>query len=483
MDRVKQGILRWTFRITEHARLLVAPLWAFILKLSQRIRDQHLQHMFVQSIPLLTASLLTGFIAVSYAKVFAMIEEFALHVFRWNAFVYLPVMLGATLIGYLLVRRFAPYARGSGIPQVMAAIELAVPGKTSSVNKLLNIRVMVIKILSSLFVVLGGGVVGREGPTIQISAAVFHLIDELLPKSWPRLSKKAVIMAGASAGLAAAFNTPLGGVVFAIEELTKLHINNFKSAVFTTVILSGLTAQAILGPYLYLGYPETKGLRLVVLLFVILTSILAGFASGAMTASIRRLQHWLQHVQRDYIRILYVLGGALSIWICLIFCGELAMVSGKNVISTTLFSDVNHVAWYVPLVRFFGPIVSFSSGVAGGVFAPSLSAGASIGSYIASLLALNKPETNMLILSGMVAFLSGVTRAPFTSAILVLEMTDNNNVIMHLMLAAMFGSSVARIVDRQSLYHYLKKNYEREVDRESVSYPSVQATEFVPAQT
>ena len=158
----------------------------------------------------------------------------------------------------------------------MAAIELATPQDNHKVKKLLSIRVIIIKILSSFFMILGGGVVGREGPTIQIAGSVFRKINQILPDWWPKVSKRNMIMTGAAAGLAAAFNTPLGGIVFAIEELTKTHISYFRTALFTAVIIAGLTAQALFGPYLYLGYPVIKGLSVYIFLGVILVAMLAG---------------------------------------------------------------------------------------------------------------------------------------------------------------------------------------------------------------
>jgi len=133
--------------------------------------------------------------------------------------------------------------------------------------------------------ILGGGVVGREGPTIQIAGSVFRKINQILPDWWPKVSKRNMIMTGAAAGLAAAFNTPLGGIVFAIEELTKTHISYFRTALFTAVIIAGLTAQDLFGPYLYLGYPIIKGLSIYIFLGVILVAVLAGLG-GSITGRI-----------------------------------------------------------------------------------------------------------------------------------------------------------------------------------------------------
>lgn len=104
-------------------------------------------------------------------------------------------------------------------------------------------------------------------------------------------------------------------------------------------------------------------------------------------------------------------------------------------------------------------MLSFTTGAAGGIFAPAPGAGVSIGSLVASWFKVSDVDTNMLILAGMVAFLTGVTRSPFTSVILVLEMTDRHNVIFHLILAGMIASLVSILIDKHSLYDHLKVQY------------------------
>src|SRR6201989_2428705 len=141
----------------------------------------------------------------------------------------------------------------------MAAIELSSANSDEKIKTLLSIRIMLIKVCSSIVMVFGGDAIGREGPTIQIAGSVFYKINQWLPSWWPKISRINMIMAGAAAGLAAAFNTPLGGIVFAVEELTRTHVSFYRTALFSGVIIAGLTAQAILGPYLYLGFPDVSG--------------------------------------------------------------------------------------------------------------------------------------------------------------------------------------------------------------------------------
>ena len=137
--------------------------------------------------------------------------------------------------------------------------------------------------------------------------------------------------------------------------------------------------------------------------------------------------------------------------------------SGKEIMERTLFTADKHEDWYVPLFRMIGPALSFTSGGAGGIFAPALSAGASIGSVISGWIHLSPNETNVVILGGMVAFLTGITRAPFTSAIIVLEMTDRHSLIFHLMLAGMVSSLISVMVSKKSLYDLLKNSYLEEI--------------------
>ncbi|HVY74593.1 MAG TPA: chloride channel protein, partial [Puia sp.] len=118
--------------------------------------------------------------------------------------------------------------------------------------------------------------------------------------------------------------------------------------------------------------------------------------------------------------------------------------------------------WYTPLVRVSGSVISYSTGAAGGVFAPALASGASIGSVLSSWMHLSDSNTNLLILTGMVGFLTGITRTPFTSSILVLEMTDRHSLIFYLMLAGMVAGIAAVVVDRHSFYDHLKIQYLRE---------------------
>ena len=435
-------------------------------RIFDRISNERVKQNILQAIPFWIASLLTGFVAVLYAYLFSIAEKgtaFLMDHGRWTLFIATPVCF---FTAWWLVKRFAPFARGSGIPQVIASIELATPKEEQKINKLLNLKVIWVKISSSLIMALGGGIIGREGPTIQIAGSIFRKVNQWLPSWWPKISRRNMIMTGAAAGLAAAFNTPLGGLVFTVEELTRTHISYFRTALFTGVILAGLTAQALLGPYLYLGYPDVSHLSGWIFAAVLLTALIAGLAGSGMCRLILMIMNVTGRWKSNSKKIIYIIACALLVALIGFIWGSPMIGSGKEVMTHALFTDDKHVAWYVPIVRMLGSVLSFTTGAAGGVFAPALGAGASIGSVLSGWLHCSASNSNLLILAGMVAFLTGVTRTPFTSAILVLEMTDRHNVIFHLMLAAMVASLVSLLVDRRSFYDRLKNRFIHELNQE-----------------
>lgn len=429
-----------------------------------RIRNENLKKNALQAIPFWIASIITGLAAVLYTKLFVAAENFSSMVFNqhaWMLFVLSPVCF---VLAWWLVQRFAPYTRGSGIPQVMAAIEVSSPKSNKIIDKLLGLRIILVKVLSSLVMALGGGAIGREGPTIQIAASIYKIVYQLLPKWWPKIAKKNMIVTGAAAGLAAAFNTPLGGIVFAIEELTKTHFSYYKTAIFSSVIIAGLSAQALLGPYLYLGYPKLDGLSGSIFFGVALVAIISGLLGSAMSKLILFIFAWKAKFKFSYHHMLFVVTCSVVLISLAYFVNSEVLGSGKDIMQKTLFTADKYVHWYTPLLRIGGPLVSFTTGAAGGIFAPALGAGASIGSLVASWFNVSDIDTNMLILSGMVGFLTGVTRSPFTSVILVLEMTDRHNVIFHLILAGMLASLVSILIDKHSLYDHLKVQYIKDLN-------------------
>ena len=443
-----------------------------ILKRSfDRISNDKIKHNFLQAVPFWVASLITGLVAVFYSRAFAFLESQTFSIFHdhgWAIFILTPVCF---VIAWWLVVKYAPYARTSGIPQVMAAVEFAATNYDKKIKKLLSLRVFFIKMVSGLLMIFGGGAVGKEGPTIQMAGIIFRKINEWLPKWWPPVSRSNMITAGAAAGLAAAFNTPLGGVVFVIEELTKTHLSYFKTALFTAVIIAGLTAQGILGPYLYLGFPSVTQISSSIIFPILFVGLVAGLLGAYMSKILLVLFRWKKTFKFRYQHLIYVFSCGIITASIAFFIDPQVLGSGKQIMLTTLFSADKYVHWYTAFFRVVGPIISFGTGASAGIFAPSLSAGASVGSFIAGLFNASNSNANLLILCGMVALLTGVTRTPFTSAILVLEMTDRNSVIFYLMIAGLIANLVAISVDKHSLYDHLKVQSIHDLTHEDEDQP------------
>ncbi len=453
-----------------------------IKTLYDSIDNTHLKKNLLNALPFWVGAFATGFASVLFAMMFQQAENITLFIYeknKWILFGFTPLCF---VLSYWIVQKYAPYAKGSGIPQVTAAIELTNPKQNYIVNKLLSLKIIFIKVCSSLVMVMGGGAIGREGPIIQISASIFKKINDCLPEWYPKISKRNMIVTGAAAGLASAFNTPLGGIVFAIEELTKTHFSFFKSALLTGVIIAGLTALNLLGPYLYLGYPTLSDLPIWIFLFVLLVALVAGLSGSLMGKVILFIFKKKLLIKKNYQKILFVVGCGLIIAALGIFLDFKVFGSGKDFIISTLFTNDKDTAWYIPFLRIIGPILSFSIGSSGGIFAPSLSAGASVGAYIATLFHLTANSTNLLVLCGMVSFLSGITRSPFTSSILVIEMTNSHNIIFYVMLSALLANLAANFVSKHSFYDYLKTQYLVEMLHES-NIDNKKNDEIIAAET
>ncbi|MBF9239437.1 chloride channel protein [Hymenobacter sp. BT683] len=441
-------------------------------RLLQRLYTDRMRRLILQSFPFWFASVVVGFVAVGYERLFIWAEQVSFAWLRREPLLAFGLTPLAFLVSWALVQRWAPAARGSGIPQVMAGIELSNPAHHHRTGYLLSLRVACVKVLSSVALLLGGGVIGREGPTIQISAAIFRAINRLQPAGWPQLSRQIALVTGGAAGLAAAFNTPLGGIVFVVEELTQMHMARFRMAVFSAVIVAGLTAQSLLGPYLYLGFPKVNAHAGWFLATVALVAVICGLAG----AGFAKVLLWLGSYRKRFTtwgqQASWVLGGGLLLAFLAYAVGQEGVGTGKPIINRLLFANDGQTPWHLFPVRFAGMALSYSSGGAGGVFATSLSAGAVLGDGLCRLGQVPLEDHNLLILVSMVSFLTGVVRSPFTAAILVLEMTDRHSAIFQLLLSGLMAQAVASLVDRHSFYEHLKAGFVRETLAQTAKAPA-----------
>jgi hypothetical protein len=204
------------------------------------------------------AALLVGLVSVLYAKW----STDASNAFigwiagrTWLAFVITPAL---TVLALYLTRRWFAGSEGSGIPQVIAALHAPRAEEDTLMRRLFGLRVIVGKICISLIGLLGGLTIGREGPTVHIGAAIMAEIRYFYPHHTAQLERR-LLLAGAAAGLSVAFNTPLAGIIFAIEELARDFESRTNGIMITAVVFSGLTSLALAGNYLYFGQINVSG--------------------------------------------------------------------------------------------------------------------------------------------------------------------------------------------------------------------------------
>ncbi len=434
-----------------------AVAWAQLERLRQWVLNSNAKNFVLLALPYQVSAILTALVAVGYTKAFQWAA-------RWNhglidsnpQLIFLTASL-AFLASWWMVRFFSPMAGGSGIPQLIAAVETGNDEEEKDGSwRFLNLRIIIVKIASSIAMVLGGGAIGREGPTLQIAGSIYRTVHKLLPPFWPKVSRKVMMVTGGAAGLSAAFNTPLGGIVFAIEELTRTHIAKFRTAVLSSVILSGMTAQWLLGPYLLYGYPKVATVGISFMYKLLAISAVCGFVGAISSKMMLLLDRARQSFKGWTPQLFFVLACAFVFAGVVYTFGSISLGSGGNLLDAYLFEDNPNPTFANAAGRVFGNMFTMGAGGAGGIFAPALSSGAAIGGLIGSWFSVDRGEPNMLILGGMCAFLTAVTRSPFTSAILVLEMTDRHSVIFQLMYACMIASIVSHAVDNRSVYDRLK---------------------------
>jgi H+/Cl- antiporter ClcA len=218
-----------------------------------------------------------------------------------------------------------------------------------------------------------------------------------------------------------------------------------------------MTAQWLLGPYLMLGYPKLDPATVSFMYKILALSVVAGSLGAIFCKGLIAFDKVRRSLKGAWPQAAFALGCSLLFASAVYLLGPHTLGSGHLLLEEYLFApQVDATAGNVG-ARFFGSMFSFSAGGAGGIFAPSLASGAAVGGWIAEWFNPTRGQFNMLVLAGMTAFLTGVTRSPFTSAIIVLEMTDRHSAIFQLMYAAMVGYLISFAIDRKSYYERMKE--------------------------
>ena len=388
----------------------------------------------------------------------------ALHAhYAWAAVVLLPPGLAALR---WLTLRVAPQARGSGIPQVLAS--LALPYGANK-TRLIRLRETLLKIPLTFLAMCAGASVGREGPSVQVGAAVMSAWGAWCKKhgfAFRGMQENDLIAAGAAGGLAAAFNAPLAGVIFAIEELGREVMLRWERQILLGVLAAGFIQVAIQGnnPY-FSGF--SGGALDNMLGWVLGCGLACGIAGGLfgrtlyLGATAFAPAKWREHIRRHPL-ITASLIGILLAAIGTLYQGK-TYGTGYHEAAQAL-RGIHEAPAGLAAAKWFSTVLTYWTGTPGGIFTPSLTIGAVLGEHIAILTGLTQ-GTHVLVLICMAAFLAGATQSPLTSAVVVMEMTGGQNLLFWLLIACIFASQVSRQFSPRPFYHAAGTRFKRQVEQ------------------
>lgn len=371
----------------------------------------------------------------------------------------------------LLVQKFSPEAAGSGIP--------AVKGVLIRVRQMHWGRLLPVKFIGGVIGIGAGLSLGREGPTVQMGAAVGQAVGQLLRTH--RRTLPQLISCGAGAGLAAAFNAPLAGFIFVLEELQReLSALTYGGTLVATVTAAAVTA-ALAGqtPSFHMrGIPH---LPLSAFPLVMLLGALGGVAGVAFNQSLLAAQRGLDWV---HARWRWVLPGAAGVLVGIVSWWYPDAIGGGHVVAERLLTgrfDVAIAALVALLaIKFVLTVVSYATGAPGGIFAPMLLMGAVLGAILGRICATVVPgwqgDTAAFSVLGMAAFFSASVRAPLTGIVLILEMTANQEQLFALCVTCLVAYLVAERLRDRPIYEAL---LEADLLRRGIGEPGPEPTVVV----
>lgn len=357
--------------------------------------------------------------------------------------------LGGAIVGPL-VYRFAREAKGHGVPEVMEAVALR--------GGRIRPRVAVVKALASAICIGTGGSVGREGPIAQIGSALGSTIGQLFRLSDDRIRN--LVACGAAGGIAATFNAPIAGAIFALEVI----LGQFHATYFGAVVISAVVADVVAhifeGDLRAFAVPEYILISPWELPLYALLGVLAALIAVGFTRSLYLSEDlWDRFHFPEYLKP--ILGGIL-LGVVGILTPKLAGYPrvfgvGYGTITQALVGQVAlQMAVVLLFAKILATIITLGSGGSGGVFAPSLFMGAMLGAAFGEVAhalfpAITAPP-GAYALVGMAAFFSGAAHTPVTSILIMFEMTGDYHIILPLMLATVVSTLISRLISRESIY-------------------------------
>lgn len=427
---------------------------AAVLRRSRRLLRARVGARKTYNLAILTAaSVAAGAAAVGFARLCDWSD--GLHrqlaaALPWAPFAILPL---AFVLATWLTRRIAPASAGSGIPQVIAAAEHPLP--RGAYDPRLSWRTAVFKALLCAALLACGASIGREGPTVQIAAAAVTLGAGLLRRG---PNRRSIYIAGGAAGVAAAFNTPIAGVVFGVEELAKGFDRRTNTVVILVVVAAGVASFAISGDYAYFGENIHNGQGLMsAWLGAPIVGVVCGAAGGLFSKILLtaigpgdgRVTAWRRARPLAFSAICGVVASAAAF-----FSGGLTYGTGYGQARRLLGGDT-HDALSLGVFKWIANLAAAACGAPGGIFSPALAAGAGMGAAVHRILPFGTSHDAIVL--GMACYLSGVVQAPLTSAVILMEMTRDPVLVGPLMLGAWLARAASARISPYPVYHVLSR--------------------------
>ncbi len=425
--------------------------------LARRLKQLRQQRRFLawrRRLAFWLGALLVGLVALAFAwladRAYALFHQLGSQ-HPWLPWVLTPG--GFALLAWA-TQGWLNKTRGSGIDKVIA---LQYEPSSRLRNAALALPVALAKMCMTVFALFCGASVGREGPTVHIGAALMYIFGRRLGLHTQRACSD-LIVAGGAAGIAAAFNAPLAGVAFAIEELSPRFEKRLNGMVLTAVLIGGMVTLGLLGYYSYFG---NLGAALPLLEDAWLAVILCGLAGGALGGLYCRLvlpaSSGLLGLVCSARRRHPVLFAAL----CGLLLAALGACSGQHVFGTgyeetrALLDGSPETSQSFIFWKFLANVISFLTGIPGGLFSPSLSVGAGMAPWLTSWIPGIDLQTAGLL--GMAAYLSGVTAAPLTATLIIVEMSHSPDMMLPILGASLLANAVSGQISPVPLYRALAR--------------------------
>ncbi|MDY1036960.1 H(+)/Cl(-) exchange transporter ClcA [Enterobacteriaceae bacterium RIT714] len=401
---------------------------------------------------------LAGLVGVAFEKAVNAIQNLRIGTLAEqaaNPWLLWPLAFGVSavlaMIGYYLVRKFAPEAGGSGIPEIEGALEELRPVRWW--------RVIPVKFIGGLGTLGAGMVLGREGPTVQLGGNIGRMVADLF-RMRDAEARHTLLATGAAAGLSAAFNAPLAGILFIIEEMRSQFRYNLISikAVFTGVIMSSIVFRIFNGEGAVIEVGKLTNAPVNTLWLYLILGMIFGIVGPLFNTLVLRTQDMFQRIHGGNITKWVLVGGLLGG-----LCGILGLIEpeaaggGFSLIPIAAAGNFSiGMLLFLFITRVITTLLCFSSGAPGGIFAPMLALGTLLGTAFGMAAAVSFPAYNLeagtFAIAGMGALLAASLRAPLTAILLVLEMSDNYQLILPMIITCLGATLLAQFLGGKPLY-------------------------------